>query len=79
MVFVDEDVDAELVAELPLRHVLVIEIGREVRIDMTVGQNVLQRTGDRVPDRMVGLFRELPDVHQQTAAAAPAAGGGPRR
>src|SRR5690606_11534821 len=64
VMFVDEDVEAELVGELPAVEIFVIEVGRLLRVDQPVGQRDADRIDVLEPSVGIGLFGKVIDAHR---------------
>ena len=63
MMLVEHDVEAELVAELPLVVIAVEQIGGDARVAFAVREGDAQRAGMLVPGRVIGLLAEVIDPH----------------
>ncbi len=73
VVLVDEDVEAELVGQLPGVEIFVIEVRGLDRIDPLVRQRRTDRDRILVPGVGIGLFGEVIDAHGAVPQAANAA------
>jgi len=63
MMLVEHDVEAELVAELPLVVIAMEQVGGDARIALSVRERHPQRAGMLIPRRVIGLFGEVIDSH----------------
>src|SRR5262249_2589379 len=63
MMLVEHDVEAELVAKLPLVVIAMEQVGGDARIAFAVREGDAQRTGMLIPGRVIGLFAEVIDPH----------------
>src|SRR5579862_4009025 len=68
---VEHDVEAELVAKLPLVVIAVKQIGRDARVAFAVGEGDAQRAGMLVPRWKIGLLAEVIDSHWARSRHSP--------
>jgi hypothetical protein len=63
VMLVEHDVEAEIVAELPLVVIAMEQVGGDARVALSVRESDAQRAGMLVPGRVIGLFAEVIDSH----------------
>ena len=63
MMLVEHDVEAEIVAKLPLVVIAMEQVGGDARIAFPVREGDAQRAGVLVPGRVIGLFAEVINSH----------------